>query len=101
MGLKLRFSFRALTSLLNLTNIGLQIDFPISGRPNVRGTSGYAFRWWACLLGQIRDEGVGWSFERSAETKVSRRGQILLKLFQRHRAPRTLALEDAPLALVQ
>ena len=91
----------ALASWLALFDVGLDIEFPVSGRPNVRGSSGYAFRWGEGWFGQIRDGGVGWDFERSAESDVAKRVQILLKLFSRSRAPRTLAIEDEPHQLLQ
>ena len=97
---KLRFHFFALGSWLNLVDVGLNVDFLVSGRPNVRGSSGHAFRWGAGWFGQIRDGGVGWNFERNARTEVAERAQILLRLFQCNRRSRQLAIEDAPSALV-
>ena len=88
-----------LANFLALVDVGLEVEFPTSGRPAVRGASGHAFRWGAGWYGQIRDGGVGWDFDRSTESEVSERVRILLKLFQRHRAPRVLALEDAALPL--
>jgi len=89
----------ALASWLSYFDVGLDVEFPVSGRPAIRGASGYAFRWGEGWFGQIRDGGVGWRFERSADSEVSERVQILLKLFQRSRPPRALAIEDGPLAV--
>ena len=92
-------SFSALASWLNLTEVGLDVDFPVSGRPDTRGTSGNAIRWGAGWFGPIRDGGVGWEFDRGAEAEVAERVRILMRLFQKSRAGSTLAVEDSPLPI--
>ena len=82
-----------------MTEVGLDIDFPVSGRPDTRGTSGNAIRWGAGWFGPMRDGGVGWDFDRGAESEVAERVRILMRLFERSRASRTLALEDCSLPL--
>ena len=79
---------------LNLTQVGLDVDLPFSGRPRVRGASGQAIRWGAGWFGQIRDGGVGWCFDRNNGQEVTIRTQMILKLFRRARNESALALED-------
>ena len=50
-------SARSFWSLLS--DVGLNLDFPVTGRLAVRGQSGYAFRWGEGWLGPIRDGRVG------------------------------------------
>ena len=76
-------SFFAVDYWLNLTQVGLDVDLSLSGRPRVRGASGQANRWGASWLGQIRDGGVGWCFDRNDGQEVTIRTQMILKLFRR------------------
>ena len=55
-GVETQISLFALGSWLNLVDVGLDVEFPIS---DIRGSSGYAFRWGAGWFGQIRDGCVG------------------------------------------
>ena len=87
-------SFFAANSWLNLTQLGLDVELPFSGRPGVRGASGQAFQWGAGWFEQIRDGGVGWSFDRSDGQEVAIRTQMLLKLFRRARADSAPALQN-------
>ena len=79
---------------LNLTQVGLDVDLPFSGRPRVRGASGQAIRWGASWFGQIRDGGVGLCFDRNDGQEVTIRTQMILKLFRRARNESAPALED-------
>ena len=45
-----------------LSTFGLHVDYPVAGRPGVRGQSGFAFRWGDGWFEPIRDGGVGWDF---------------------------------------
>ena len=93
-GSQTEVSFSAGSFWRLLTEAGLSVDFPSSGKPGVRGQSGYAFRWGEGWLGPIRDGGLGWNFERSATSEIDQRVNILLKLFDRRRVEQ-LALTDA------
>ena len=75
------------------------IEFPVSGRPGIRGTSGNAIRWGAGWFGPIREGGVGWVFDRGAESEVAKRVQILLRVFKRNRSAPDFALEDRRLPI--
>ena len=55
----------------NLTQVGLDVDLSLSGRPRVRGASGQAIRWEAGWFGQIRDGGVGLCFDRNDRQEVT------------------------------
>ena len=81
-----------------LRAVGLDVDFPVSGRPAVRGASGFVFRWGEGWFGPIRDGGVGWHFERTAKLEVDRRVQILLRLFSKSGGSQ-LSLANGALAL--
>ena len=89
----------ALASFLSFISVGLEVDYPIAGRPSVRGESGYAFRWGEGWFGQIRDGGVGRRFDRGAEAEVNERTQILIKLFKRSRTDAPLSIEDGLLQI--
>jgi len=89
----------AASNWLNLIEVGLDIEFPVSGRPGIRGTSGNVIRWGAGWFGPIRDGGVGWEFDREAESEVARRVQILLRVFKRKRSSPDFALEDGLLPI--
>ena len=83
-----------------LSSVGLQVDFPIAGRPGVRGESGFPFRWGEGWFGPVRDGGVGWNFERNAKPEVDQRVRILIRLFQAERSHLTQpALQDSMLAI--
>ena len=84
----------ALSAFLSFVNVGLEVDFPIAGRPSVRGESGFAFRWGEGWFGPIRDGGVGWDFDRGAEAEVDTRTHILIRLFKKQRVDASLALQD-------
>ena len=90
-------SLFAANSWLSLTQVGLDIELPFSGRPGVRGASGQAIRWGAGWFGQIRDGGVGWKFDRMDGQEVTLRTQMLLKLFRQARAETARALVDVTL----
>ena len=49
----------ALASFLTFISVGLEVDYPIAGRPSVRGASGFAFHWGEGWFWQIRDGEVG------------------------------------------
>ena len=83
-----------------MSSVGLEVDFPTAGRPQVRGESGFAFRWGEGWFGPVRDGGVGWSFERNAEPEISKRVSILIRLFRAERAHVAQpALSDSMLAI--
>ena len=77
-----------------LRSLGLgTTDPPASGRPGVRGESGYVFRWGEGWFAEVR-EGVGWNIARKDNAQTDVRVQILLKLWM-HRRPRLpFMLED-------
>jgi len=98
-GTETPLSWSAFSFWTNLCEAGLDVDFPVSGRPAIRGSSGAAIRWGEGWLGPIRDGGVGWIFERDARPEIELRVGILQRLFKRARAPSNLALGDGPLAI--
>ena len=61
-GTETPLSFSALAFWNRLVDVGLDVAFPSSGRPAVRGSSGAVIRWGEGWLGPIRDGGVGWDF---------------------------------------
>ena len=89
-------SLASASSWLSLTQLGIDVALPFSGRPGVRGAPGQFIGWGEGWFGQIRDGGVGWNFDRSDSQEVATRTHILLKLFRKSRADCVLALEDAP-----
>ena len=56
----------------------------IAGRPDVRGQSGYVFRWGEGWFEEIRDGGPGWNFEKEDRSAIDYRIKLLLDIY-RHR----------------
>ena len=54
-----------------LRSVGIQVGSLIAGRPNVRGQSGYVFRWGEGWLEEIQDGGPGWNFERNDKSQLN------------------------------
>ena len=65
-----------------LRSLGIQLGALIAGRPNVRGQSGYVFRWGEGWFEEIRDAGPGWNFEREDKSAVDLRVNLLLDIFR-------------------
>lgn len=87
-------------SILHKLRVGLNVELPLAGRLDVTGHSGFAFRWGAGWFEAIRDGGVAWSFERSAEQDVQKRVDILIQLLRGVRNRRSLLpLQDLVLAI--
>ena len=57
----------------------------VAGRPNVRGHSGYVFRWGEGWFEEFRDGPPGWRFNRDDEAAIDARTNLLLDMFRRRR----------------
>ena len=64
-----------------LNNLGISVGTLIAGRPDVRGHSGYVFRWGEGWFEEIRDGGPGWIFEREDTSAIETRVNLLLDVF--------------------
>ncbi len=53
-----------------LMHVGINMGPLIAGRPNVRGHSGYVFRWGEGWFEEIRDGGPGWLFQKDDKSAV-------------------------------
>ena len=69
-----------------LSTLGITPGPLVAGRPNVRGQSGYVFRWGEGWFEEIRDGPPGWSFNRNDKAAVNARTNLLLDIFRRRRA---------------
>ena len=82
-----------------LQSLGIEGDPPIGGFPQVRGHTGYVFRWGEGWFEEVRDS-VGWDIPRKDTPQIKKRVEILMRLFKRPRITETLhALDDASLAI--
>ena len=84
----------------SLVDLGVNLGQLISGRPAIRGHSGHAIRWGKGWFEELRDGGLGWSFEKTDAAAVDTRVQFLLNLFLPvSRLPRLQDQHDHFLAL--
>ena len=67
-----------------LEHLGIRLGSLIAGRPDIRGQSGYVFRWGEGWFEEVRDGGPGWSLQRDDKSAVDFRVNLLLDIF-RHR----------------
>ena len=78
-----------------MSRVGVRVDDVVAGRPDVRGHSGYVFRWGEGWFEEIRDGGLGWKFERDDTSAIDNRVKLLLDLFRRsHNSFALPALSD-------
>ena len=82
-----------------LSDLGLEVDPPVGGRPNVRGQSGCPIKWGDGWFGPIRDGGGGWSFDKHARPEIQTRVDILMQRFKRNCSNSMLPLQDVMLAI--
>jgi len=68
-----------------LRNLGMRVTALIAGRPDVRGQSGYVFRWGEGWFEEFRDGGPGWTFEKEDSSAVDLRVNLLLDIYRRRR----------------
>ena len=68
-----------------LSNLGVQLEGLVAGRPDVRGHSGYVFRWGEGWFEEFRDGGPGWNFQRNDKSAVDVRSKLLLDIFRPRR----------------
>ena len=54
----------------------------VAGRPEIRGQSGYVFRWGEDWFEELRDGGPGWSFQRDDKSGIAFRTNLLLDIFR-------------------
>ena len=78
-----------------LCSLGTHVDEVVAGRPDVRGHSGYVFRWGEGWFEEIRDGGLGWKFERDDKSATDIRVSLLLDIFRRRHSLALPALRDA------
>ena len=77
-----------------LGNLGIVLDPLVAGRPNVRGHSGYVFRWGEGWFEEIRDAGPGWNILRNDKAAIEVRVKLLLDMFRFRRASGLPALTN-------
>ena len=77
-----------------LTILGIRLGTLIAGRPDVRGQSGYVFRWGEGCFEEIRDGGPGWLFERDDKPTIELRTNMLLDIFRHRRGSGLPALTN-------
>ena len=70
-----------------LSSLGLRLGTLIAGRPNVRGQSGYVFRWGEGWFEEIRDGGPGWKFRREDKSAIEYRVSLLLDVYRPRQRP--------------
>ena len=66
----------------------------MAGRPDVRGHSGYVFRWGEGWFEEVRDGGPGWNFQKDDKAAIKVRIDLLLDLFRRRQNFMMPALMD-------
>ena len=77
-----------------LHSLGLSDEPPSGGFPQVRGHTGFVFRWGEGWFEEVRER-LGWRIEKHDKPEIAKRVSILLQLFQRTRTERTMvALSD-------
>ena len=84
----------------SLQNLGLNLSDLIHGKPNIRGHSGRPFRWGDGWFFEIKNGGLGWTFDKHDRHAVNSRTDILLELFWlRFRREPLQQLQDLMLSL--
>ena len=68
-----------------LEGLGIAVGPLVAGRPDVRGQSGFVFRWGEGWFEEIRDGGPGWMFERDDKSAIEFRVNLLLGMFRPRR----------------
>jgi len=68
-----------------LSSLGFSVGPLVAGRPDVRGQSGYVFRWGEGWFEEIRDSGPGWLFVKNDKPAVEYRVNLLLDIFRPRR----------------
>ena len=77
-----------------LDSLGVRLGQLVAGRPDVRGQSGYVFRWGEGWFEEIRDGGPGWRFDRDDKSAIEFRVNLLLNIFRPRRRSGLPALTD-------
>ena len=65
-----------------LSTLGISVGPLVAGRPDVRGQSGFVFRWGEGWFEEIRDGGPGWLFNRDDKSAIKLRINLLLDMFR-------------------
>ena len=65
-----------------LTGLGMHLQELVAGRPNVRGHSGFVFRWGEGWFEEFRDGGPGWFFQRDDKAAIDLRTNMLLDIYR-------------------
>ena len=78
-----------------LSNLGIRMGHLIAGRPDVRGQSGYVFRWGEGWFEEMRDGGPGWHIQRDDKSALDVRVNLLLDIFRHRRWSGLPALLDS------
>ena len=78
------------TNWFVLHSLGLSDDPPSGGFPQVRGHTGFVFRWREGWFEELRER-VGWRLERHDKPGIAVRVSFLMQLFRRTRTERTFA----------
>ena len=60
-----------------LYSLGVRLGSLVAGRPDIRGQSGYVFRWGEGWFEEIRDGGPGWNFQRDDKSTIQVRVNVL------------------------
>ena len=68
-----------------LISLGIGVGPLVAGRPDIRGNSGYVFRWGEGRFEEIRDKGPGWSLQRDDKSAIEFRVNLLLDIFRPRR----------------
>ena len=82
-----------------LHDLGFQVGELVSGRPQIRGNSGFPFRWGERWFFEFRAGGPGWFFQRDDKAAVAFRVKLLLDMFIPKRSDGLLAIADSLLAI--
>ena len=83
-----------------LHGLGIRLDSLVAGRPDVRGQSGYVFRWGEGWFEEIRDGGPGWRFQRHDKSAIDVRVNLLCDAFRhRHGSGMPALLNSVQLAI--
>ena len=77
-----------------LTSVGISLGALIAGRPQVRGQSGFVFRWGEWWFEELREGGPGWRFERNDKSAIDLRVNLLLDIFRPRRRSGLPALSN-------
>ena len=77
-----------------LSFLGVQVERLVAGRPDVRGHSGYPFRWGEGWFEEVRDGSPGWKFQKHDKSAIDVRINLLLDIFRPRRGSGLPALMD-------